>query len=211
MLEAAEIGPTAYAAILRNSPQPPESNDDEADLQGCEHCGKSFPFEQCHRMDDCWICDACYSEWKKVFDACEHDWEPHVNEYGEDGRYCKKCAGVVVDETEAVSTAPAPTEQAYTLVDEWLKRFGGDSEARIDIGIIAKLDLIRSVSSLIKQDRFAAPAPAVEGVVAYRYRAERWHKNSTGKSRRASRPRYRALVGLPRLLVVQMEQLERWS
>ena len=36
-------------------------------------------------MGDCWFCHACYTAWKAEFDACEHDWEPELSEFGEDG------------------------------------------------------------------------------------------------------------------------------
>jgi hypothetical protein len=66
---------------------------DEID-QGCEHCGKDFPIEDCHMMEDIWICDGCYREWKAIFDTCNHEWDSHTNQYGEPARYCHRCCGV---------------------------------------------------------------------------------------------------------------------
>lgn len=66
---------------------------ENVDLQGCEHCGKEFPVETCHMMSDVWICDGCYKDWKKIFDACQHEWEPEESEFGEPGQYCHKCCG----------------------------------------------------------------------------------------------------------------------
>lgn len=66
---------------------------DEADLQGCEHCGKEFPIEQCVLMPDCWICERCYADFKAHFDACQHEWEPQQSEHNAPGRYCHKCSG----------------------------------------------------------------------------------------------------------------------
>ena len=78
---------------------------DPVDLQGCEHCGKEFPLDECVTMVDCWYCDGCYKEWKAVFDACQHDWEPELSEFGEDGRYCHKCSGFQLLETEGAPSA----------------------------------------------------------------------------------------------------------
>ena len=63
------------------------------DLQGCEHCSNHFPIENMTSMGDFWICQECYSDWKKEFDACEHAWAPELSEFGEPGRYCDKCCG----------------------------------------------------------------------------------------------------------------------
>jgi hypothetical protein len=65
----------------------------DPDLQGCEHCGKSFDIEQMTMMEDHWICPTCYAAWKTTFDACEHSWESHVGTSGDSGRYCSKCCG----------------------------------------------------------------------------------------------------------------------
>lgn len=72
---------------------------DPIDMQGCEHCGKEFPIETMHMMEDCWMCDACVTEWKKEFDACAHEWAPYINEFGEDSKICHKCNGVVPAQT----------------------------------------------------------------------------------------------------------------
>jgi hypothetical protein len=63
------------------------------DNQGCEHCLKEFPIETMLSMSDCWYCQGCYDEWKKEFDACDHDWVPEESEFGEPGRHCDKCNG----------------------------------------------------------------------------------------------------------------------
>jgi len=68
------------------------------DLQTCEHCGKSTDIEECHRHEDVWLCDSCDKEWREHFKKCDHNWTPHVNEMGEDGQYCTRCAGFVCDE-----------------------------------------------------------------------------------------------------------------
>lgn len=70
----------------------------KTDLQGCEHCGNEFPIEDCHMMVDTWICDRCYREWKAEFDTCDHEWEPETDQYGDPGRFCRKCHGFVIDD-----------------------------------------------------------------------------------------------------------------
>jgi hypothetical protein len=49
-------------------------------------------------MEDCWYCPKCVAEWQAEFDACQHDWEPHVSVMGDDGQYCKNCSGFVANE-----------------------------------------------------------------------------------------------------------------
>lgn len=68
------------------------------EMQGCERCSKEFPLEQMTMQEDCWICEGCYADFKKHFDACEHQWEPHINSYGEPSQYCPKCIGLVRDD-----------------------------------------------------------------------------------------------------------------
>lgn len=68
------------------------------DLQGCEHCSKEFPIEAMTSMDDCWICQGCHAEWKKEFDACEHEWTSDIDAMGDTGKYCQKCSGFVRDD-----------------------------------------------------------------------------------------------------------------
>lgn len=67
------------------------------EVQACEHCQKEYPIEQVHTMEGCWICDGCYAEWKAEFDACDHDWAPDHDEFGEPGKACRKCSGFVAD------------------------------------------------------------------------------------------------------------------
>lgn len=68
------------------------------DLQGCECCPREFPIETMTMMDDCWFCDSCTAEFRRTFDACEHQWEPHTDSMGDRGRYCVRCSGFVMDE-----------------------------------------------------------------------------------------------------------------
>ena len=69
--------------------------------QGCEHCSKEFPLETMScSADGCWICEGCYADFKKQFDACEHDWEPHTDEMGDEGRVCKRCSGFVLNDDQ---------------------------------------------------------------------------------------------------------------
>lgn len=75
---------------------------DEIDLRGCEHCSKEFPVEtMSHSADGYWMCEGCCAEFKKTFDACEHEWEPHVDAMGDEGRVCKRCSGFVLNEDTA--------------------------------------------------------------------------------------------------------------
>jgi hypothetical protein len=69
--------------------------------QGCEHCQRQFPIEIMSTSGDgCWLCPGCVAEFRKVFDACEHDWEPHVDHMGDEGRVCKRCSGFVLKEAQ---------------------------------------------------------------------------------------------------------------
>lgn len=70
----------------------------EIDLQSCEACGKESPIEECTMMEDCWFCAACAAEWQAEFDACEHEWTPHISVMGEEGRCCTRCCGFVANE-----------------------------------------------------------------------------------------------------------------
>ena len=69
------------------------------EIQGCEHCQKEFPLETMRMMSDAWFCEPCTKEWQQIFDACQHKWTPHVDEMGDDGRYCERCTGFVADDT----------------------------------------------------------------------------------------------------------------
>lgn len=71
------------------------------DMQGCESCGNQFPVESMQLMEDNWICEGCYGEWKKEFDTCDHRWKPHTNSMSEPGRICERCSGFVADEDAA--------------------------------------------------------------------------------------------------------------
>jgi hypothetical protein len=70
---------------------------DEIEMQGCEHCSKEFPLEEMTRQADGWFCEGCYAEFKKHFDACDHIWEPEIDDMGDEGQYCAKCCGFVCD------------------------------------------------------------------------------------------------------------------
>jgi predicted nucleic acid-binding Zn ribbon protein len=71
----------------------------EPELQGCESCGKEFDLSICSMTaDGCWICEGCDAEFREAFATCAHDWEPHVDDMGDPGVYCKNCSGFVRDE-----------------------------------------------------------------------------------------------------------------
>lgn len=75
------------------------SNDDDDMNQGCEMCGNVFRLDTMTSTDDdCWICAGCQARFKEVFDACEHEWQPHTDKYGDPAKVCHKCCGVVVEE-----------------------------------------------------------------------------------------------------------------
>lgn len=92
----------SYLASTRASAEGGSDND----LQQCEHCSKEFPIEQMTTMSDCWFCQGCYDDFKKHFDACEHEWTPRHNEHGDPGKHCHKCSGFVCDDFPA---EPSPT------------------------------------------------------------------------------------------------------
>jgi hypothetical protein len=71
---------------------------EQVELQACEHCSKELPVETMEIMDDCWFCSGCTAEWRAIFDACEHRWEPHVDQMGDEGQYCTRCMGFVCNE-----------------------------------------------------------------------------------------------------------------
>lgn len=76
---------------------------------GCEHCDKEYPIEEMGMMGDCWICQPCIDEWRGIFNACDHRWEPHVDVMGDDGQCCTKCNGFVANENfPALFGKPAP-------------------------------------------------------------------------------------------------------
>jgi hypothetical protein len=72
---------------------------DEIDMQGCERCAAELPIERMSMMDDCWFCPSCVADFRKQFDACEHQWEPHTDTMGDEGQYCSKCCGFVARAT----------------------------------------------------------------------------------------------------------------
>lgn len=71
---------------------------EEVDMQACESCSAEHPIEEMHLSEDCWFCTSCIDEFKKHFDACKHEWEPHVSTMGDEGFYCSHCAGFVATE-----------------------------------------------------------------------------------------------------------------
>lgn len=84
----------------------PEQSSSAVEMQGCEHCGKEFPFDDnMTMMGEYWFCHGCYTEWKAVFDACDHHWTPEESEFGDPGQYCDKCHGFVED-TDMSSVVP---------------------------------------------------------------------------------------------------------
>ena len=80
------------------------------DIQACEFCSKEYPIEDCMSMEDSWICQPCYAAWKAEFDACNHEWEPHMDSMGDAGQYCTRCSGFVSDE-DMPAMFPAPEKQ----------------------------------------------------------------------------------------------------
>lgn len=73
---------------------------DNDDFSTCDHCGKYVPLEDAIYSEGCYFCPSCHAEFKAAFDACEHDWEPYHDEYGDPGRYCKRCCGFVADQDD---------------------------------------------------------------------------------------------------------------
>lgn len=71
---------------------------DEDDLCTCEHCGLLKPWDDVHMHEDCWLCTACEGEHRKGFEACEHKWEPHVTQMGDEAQYCPECSTAVSNE-----------------------------------------------------------------------------------------------------------------
>lgn len=76
------------------------SEDD--DRAGCEWCSWVGPIEQrvCH--GDVYLCPGCDTEWRAHFKLCVHEWEPHTDEYGDDGKYCRNCGGFVDDDSATI-------------------------------------------------------------------------------------------------------------
>ncbi len=70
------------------------------DLQQCEQCDKEFTIETMTSMEDCWFCEGCVAEWRKVFESCEHRWnpQPYVGVMGDEGKICDRCSGFVANE-----------------------------------------------------------------------------------------------------------------
>lgn len=71
------------------------------DIQGCEFCGRSSPVETMTIHDDCWVCEACDANFREAFAKCHHEWRRHVDQMGDDGQYCARCAGFVRNEDMA--------------------------------------------------------------------------------------------------------------
>lgn len=68
------------------------------EIQGCEHCQKSFPIGTMALMEGCWFCEECTTAFQNAFDACEHHWSDHRDEMGDDGKVCERCCGFVRNE-----------------------------------------------------------------------------------------------------------------
>ena len=64
----------------------------------CEHCAEEFPVGDMEMMGMCWVCQRCVAEWRTVFEACEHEWEPETDAMGDAGQYCSKCCSFVANE-----------------------------------------------------------------------------------------------------------------
>lgn len=81
------------------------------DLQGCEHCGNSFPIETMRLMEDCWFCEKCTDDFQNHFDSCDHKWSPYVDQMGDPGQVCERCTGFVRDEDfPLLFGQPAPSQ-----------------------------------------------------------------------------------------------------
>lgn len=75
---------------------------EKPDLQQCESCTKEYPIQSMQMMEDNWICEDCYVEWKAEFDSCAHRWKPHTGTMSEPGRICERCSGFMADEDAAI-------------------------------------------------------------------------------------------------------------
>lgn len=72
------------------------SKTETTDLQGCEQCGKQVPIEDAiPTADGCYLCAGCDQNWRALFDACQHQWKPRTNEWGESAAVCGRCSGTV--------------------------------------------------------------------------------------------------------------------
>jgi uncharacterized Zn ribbon protein len=67
----------------------------DIEFQGCEHCDKEYSIEDMTMMGEFLLCPPCVDEWQGVFNVCKHEWEPEIDEMGDDGQYCTKCCGFV--------------------------------------------------------------------------------------------------------------------
>lgn len=73
---------------------------EDIETGACEACETVVPFEDLVSHVDVYLCRKCSDAWRAEFDVCLHRWEPH-RAYGEEGRYCTRCAGFVADEMAA--------------------------------------------------------------------------------------------------------------
>jgi hypothetical protein len=74
------------------------------DNAGCEWCDWRGLVEQLCRHVDVQLCPECDSKWRKIFKQCVHDWspDPAYDDYGDQGRYCTRCAAFVEDESAMI-------------------------------------------------------------------------------------------------------------
>jgi len=77
-----------------------------SELQRCEHCLQYAQIETMTHMSEAWFCQPCVENWKATFDACDHQWSPWVDEYGDQGQFCERCTGFVRNEDMADLAKP---------------------------------------------------------------------------------------------------------
>ena len=68
------------------------------EMLNCEACRALTSLKDAIYSEGCSFCPGCWAAWLAEFNACEHEWQEHYNEYGEKGRCCKQCSGFVADE-----------------------------------------------------------------------------------------------------------------
>ena len=66
----------------------------------CEQCDVRTTWEESARTEDgCYLGLSCWTAWRAEFDACAHSWERRENEWGEPAHICRRCSGIVDDES----------------------------------------------------------------------------------------------------------------
>lgn len=73
--------------------------DDELETFVCCSCEATTPESEAEYVceDDGPWCGKCVAEWRVIFAACEHQWEPHEGDHGI-GSWCTSCGGFRYDE-----------------------------------------------------------------------------------------------------------------